>query len=110
MRPDTPKECEFQAVAAPRVEDFYPAASQRIGEEGPVELAFKLEDAKGWARDISVVGSSLSERLGQAAVQYLSNAIFSTPCPGTRYEAQVVFWLTEWGQLAPSKPPPEAKP
>jgi outer membrane biosynthesis protein TonB len=87
MRPDTPKECMFQAVAAPRVEDFYPAASQRIGEEGPVEFAFKREDAEGWARDISVVGSSLSERLDQAAVQYLSNAIFSTPCPGTRYEA-----------------------
>jgi TonB family protein len=95
VRLDTPQECKFHVLHAPKLEEFYPPAAQRLGEQGPVDVAFKLESAQGQASDMRVVGSSLSERLDKAAIEYIASATFSTPCPSTRYEIRVSFQLVE---------------
>jgi len=92
---NVPKECRFQVVDAAQLEAFYPEASRRIAEDGPVDLEFTLEQPQGHATAISVFGSSLSERLDAAAVKYLESVTFSSPCPGTRYQLRVRFKLQE---------------
>jgi TonB family protein len=94
-RLNIPKECRFQVLQAPMLEDFYPAAARRLSEEGPVEMQFTLEKPQGHASDISVTGSSLSQRLDGAAIGYLESVTFSTPCPNTRYELRVLFKLND---------------
>lgn len=95
-RPDIPKECKFQVLEAPSLEEFYPPTARRLAEQGPVEVSFVLKNAaKGHASDISVVASSLSDRLDKAAVQYVENVMFSTPCPSTRYELRILFKLND---------------
>jgi outer membrane biosynthesis protein TonB len=59
------------------------------------DVAFKLDSAEGKASDVRVVGSSLSERLDKASVQFIENTTFSTPCPSTTYEVQVGFTLLD---------------
>ena len=92
---DIPKECKFQVLEALPLEDFYPPTARRLSEQGPVELSFILAKAQGRASDIGLVGSSLSERLDEAAVKYVKSMKFSTPCPSTRYELRVMFKLDE---------------
>lgn len=94
-RLNVPKECKFQVLEAPPLDNFYPPAARRLSEEGPVELEFTLEQAQGHASAISVVGSSLSARLDQAAVKYLESVTFSTPCPSTHYDLRLLFKLNE---------------
>jgi TonB family protein len=85
----------LNVLEAPQLEKFYPAAALRLREEGPVELSFKLESAQGRASAVSVVGSSLSDRLDEGAIKYVENMTFSTPCPSTTYELRVVFKLVD---------------
>jgi TonB family protein len=80
-RPTVAPQCKYGVIRAPRLEDFYPAAARQLEEQGPVDVAFMLDLAEGKPSDVRVVGSSLSERLDKAAVQYIENARFSTPCP-----------------------------
>jgi TonB family protein len=88
-----PPQCGFQFLEAPPLDQFYPAASQRLGEEGPVTLSFALDQAQGHATDIQVIGSSLSERLDAGAVKYLGSVTFNTPCSGTHYRIKLKFQL-----------------
>lgn len=89
------KECSFQVLDAPPLQAFYPAAARRLSEEGPVDLQFTLEKTRGHASAISVVGSSLSDRLDNAALKYVENLTFNSPCPPMRYELRVSFKLEE---------------
>lgn len=94
-RLNIPKECAFQVLEALPLEDFYPPAARRVAEEGPVELSFTLTKAQGRASDVKVEGSSLSQRLDEAAVKYVTSMKFGTACPSTRYELRVLFKLDE---------------
>jgi TonB family protein len=96
-RPDIPKECKLQVLEAPSLEDFYPPTARRLAEQGPVEVSFVLKKAQGHASDISVVASSLSDRLDKAAVQYVESVKFGTQCPSTRYELKILFKLEGGG-------------
>jgi TonB family protein len=77
------------------MEPFYPPASRRLGEQGPVDVAFTLEKEEAGAADVEVVASSLSDRLDAAAVLYTKSMKFRTACPGTRYEMRVRFQFNE---------------
>jgi TonB family protein len=88
---DTPSECRLKIVEARPLDEFYPADSRRLEEEGPIVASFTLPEAEGLPSDVKVAGSSLHDRLDDAAVEYLKTVKFATPCPGRRYELRVVF-------------------
>jgi TonB family protein len=92
---ETPAECRVQIVRTVNLRDYYPAASQRLIEEGPVALQYTLASAEASPTDIRVVGSSLSERLDAAAVRALGDMGMTTSCPGRQFRLQVVFKLRD---------------
>jgi TonB-like protein len=71
----------------------YPPASRRASEEGPVLLDFSLTDHDDHPTDIVVVGSSLSQRLDEAAIAFVAKYIGSTDCKQGRFRTQVTFQL-----------------
>jgi TonB family protein len=82
---------------AKKVEDFYPKAAREDQIEGTVIVLAKV-DAKGCAVETGIVGSSGSEALDHAAIDYLQSIEFSpafendTAVEG-KYRASVVFKL-----------------
>jgi len=86
-----PPNCKYDAVGAPPLDSFYPMASIRLREQGPVDLAFTLRAADGAPSDAEVVGSSLSPRIDEAALKVLNNVRLRTTCPGTRFEMRLNF-------------------
>ena len=82
---------------AKKVEDFYPKAAREDQIEGTVIVLAKV-DAKGCAVESGIVGSSGSEALDHAAIDYLQSIEFSpafendTAVEG-KYRASVVFKL-----------------
>jgi len=89
----TPASCKPTATKVGQISDYYPAASRQLGEEGPVDLEYTLAESNATPTDIKVIGSSLSARLDEAATRFLGDAMFTTPCPGTRYRLRVRFKL-----------------
>ena len=58
------------------LEDYWPAASRRSGEEGTVIAAIRIS-AAGCVTGMSVVGSSGSDLLDAAVLKYLESASFT---------------------------------
>jgi serine protease Do len=78
--------------------DFYPAASRRLGEEGVVLVSFRIASS-GCATAAAIVGSSGSEFLDEAVLQFYETMEFIPAGPdGTAVDATVsapiVFKLT----------------
>jgi TonB family protein len=94
-RVSVPKGCEFHVLDAPDLGSYYPAVSRRLSEQGPVVLTFVLPSARGTPTGVAVAGSSLFARLDQAAIDYVSQMVFESPCPATRYELLVRFKLED---------------
>jgi TonB family protein len=94
-RLDTPAQCQAQIVKTINLEDYYPATSRRILEEGPVALQYTLTNSEGSPTDIRVVGSSLSDRLDAAAVKALSDMGMKTNCPGQPLRLRLMFKLLD---------------
>jgi TonB family protein len=86
-----PPNCKYNPVGNAPLETFYPAASRRFREQGPVDLVFTLRDAEGAASDPEVVGSSLNPRIDEAALKALRSLRLRTNCPGTRFEMRLNF-------------------
>jgi TonB family protein len=88
-----PTECRFQIARPVNVSDYYPPASRRLGEEGPVALQFVLTKKEGKPTRIQVIGSSLFDRLDAAAVKAAGDMVFTTACPGRDFRMQLTFDL-----------------
>jgi TonB family protein len=88
------RECMPHLVSGGNLAEYYPPASRRLGEEGPVMVQFTLDRAEGNPVNVEVVGSSLFEHLDQAAVKFVQASVFQAPCPGTTYRIPVNFSLT----------------
>lgn len=95
LDPAPPAGCRPEITAGPGVEDFYPDLSRKLGEEGPVTVYFRLEQAEGQAMQIQVGQSSLSAQLDQAAMLYIANQTFKVACPGNQFRLRVRFKLQE---------------
>ena len=61
--------------------EFYPAASRRLGEEGVVLVSFRVA-ASGCATDAAIVGSSGSELLDDAVLQFYETLEFIPAAAG----------------------------
>jgi serine protease Do len=59
-----------------RLEDYWPGASRRLGEEGTVIAAIHISTT-GCVTGMSIVGSSGSDRLDAAVLKYLESASFT---------------------------------
>ena len=86
-----PPNCRYDPVGASELDSYFPAASRRLHERGPVDLAFTLRSADGVASDVEVVGSSLNARIDEAALKVLRTLRMHTNCPGTRFETRLNF-------------------
>lgn len=86
-----PANCRYDPVGPVALETYYPPASRRLREQGPVDIAFTLKDAEGFASNAEVVGSSLSARLDEAGLRALRALKLRTTCPGTRFEMRLKF-------------------
>ncbi len=88
-----PKECALQIVRTVNLTDYYPPTARRLSEEGPVAMQFTLKSGEGSPTDITVIGSSLSDRLDAAAVKALGDMVLKTACPERSFRLQLVFKL-----------------
>ena len=95
LNPAPPAGCRPEITAGPGVEAFYPDLSRKLGEEGPVTVYFRLDQAEGQAMQIQVGQSSLSAELDQAAMLYIANQTFKVACPGNQFRLRVRFKLQE---------------
>ena len=107
------------AVEPPRrsVEEYYPAADRRLGIEGSVVLALRI-DSSGCATAAAVVGSSGVDALDQAALEFYETLSFRpAERSGQRIDAEtplaIAFALSDLQGLVPNiapapKAPPEA--
>lgn len=91
--PIIPEGCKFQLVRSVNLTDYYPPASRRLNEEGPVVVQFTLPKAEAPPADIQVNESSLFERLDAAAIKAVGDMRMTTKCPGTTYRILVDFKL-----------------
>jgi TonB family protein len=88
-----PEGCKFQLVRSVNLMDYYPPASRRLNEEGPVVVQFTLPKPEGPPVGIQVNESSLFERLDAAAIKAVGDMEMTTKCPGTTYRIVVDFKL-----------------
>ncbi|MEY4377458.1 MAG: hypothetical protein RJB26_2008 [Pseudomonadota bacterium] len=95
LDPAPPAGCRPEITAGPGVEAFYPDLSRKLGEEGPVTVYFRLEQAEGQATAIQVGQSSLSAQLDEAAMLYIANQTFKVACPAHQFRLRVRFKLQE---------------
>jgi len=93
-----PPNCRYSPVGAVQLDTFYPLASRRLREQGPVDLQFTLREAEGVPSDAQVVGSSLNARIDEAALRALQSQRLRTTCPGTRFEMRLNFELDADGR------------
>jgi len=80
-------------VRSVNLSDYYPPASRRLADEGPVVVEFTLPKAEGSPAEIHAVESSLFDRLDAAAVTAVGDMGMTTNCPGTAFRMLVDFKL-----------------
>ena len=88
-----PGGCTFRLVRSVNLSDYYPPASRRLADEGPVVVQFTLPKAEGAPAAIQVVESSLFDRLDAAALRAVGDMGMTTDCPGTTFRMLVDFKL-----------------
>ena len=88
-----PDGCAFQLVRTVNLADYYPPASRRLADEGPVVVQFTLPQKEGSPVSPQALESSLFDRLDAAAVRAVGDMVMSTNCPGTTFRMLVDFKL-----------------
>lgn len=86
--------CKYEMFGEP-FEKYYPAAAVSQGLEGPVVVAFSLGGRRGHATDVAVADSSLVYSLDEAAKRFVNDQLFTTNCPGTRFDVRMRFTLRD---------------
>jgi len=86
--------CKYEMFGEP-FETYYPSAAVSQGLEGPVVVAFSLAERRGHAADIAVADSSLVYSLDEAAKRFIKEQLFTTNCPGTRFDVRMRFTLRD---------------
>jgi TonB family protein len=92
--------CKFDLMGKP-FETYYPAEAKLKSLQGPVIVAFRLEQRLGPAVDVAVAESSLVPLLDEAALRFIRDQDFRTNCPGGRYDLLMRFKLRD--QVAAQK-------
>ena len=77
------------------IADYYPAASQDAGEEGPVVVEFTLSGKAARPTDVRAVASSMYPRLDEAAVKAVGDMVMSSSCGKARYRLKLSFQLQQ---------------
>jgi TonB family protein len=80
-------------MKGPALEEYYPPSAVRQSLEGPVIVAFTLPKDAGKATGAVVAESSLVPELDTAALKFIADQRFTTPCPGTRFDVRIRFQL-----------------
>lgn len=73
----------------------YPAAALRRGQSGLVRVQFLVPGARARPSQVSVIGSSGVEALDKAAVEFISDTIIHTNCPGAPMVTPVQFQVQD---------------
>ncbi|HTU67259.1 MAG TPA: TonB family protein [Steroidobacteraceae bacterium] len=87
-------QCKYDMHGNP-LEDYYPAAAMRLALEGPVTVSFVLPRKRGAATEVAVADSSLVPMLDTAAKRFIADQMFTTKCPGTRYDIRMRFRMRD---------------
>jgi TonB family protein len=93
---DLPAGCSFSIVNSSPIEYFYPKGSIRLGQEGTVNVSFKVNE-RGTPIKIEVVSGSDAKPLQEAAISYVRLLRVRATCPDARYLTQVHFRLNDFG-------------
>jgi TonB family protein len=94
---DLPAGCSFSILSSMPIEYVYPKGSIRLGEEGTVNVSFKV-DKRGLPIDAEFVSGSEVKRLQEAAFSYVKKLRVRATCPDVRYLTQVHFRLDDSGR------------
>jgi TonB family protein len=92
---DTPANCKYEVVKPVSIADYYPAASQDAGEEGPVVVEFSLSGKAAKPTDIRAISSSMYPHLDEAAVKAVGDMVMSSSCGKARYRLKLSFQLQQ---------------
>jgi TonB family protein len=92
---DTPANCKYEVVKPISIADYYPAASQDAGEEGPVIVEFSLSGKAAKPTDVRAVASSMFPHLDEAAVKAVGDMVMSSSCGKARYRLKLSFQLQQ---------------
>ena len=92
---DTPANCKYEVVKPVSIADYYPAAAQDAGEEGPVVVEFSLSGKAAKPTDIRAVSSSMYPHLDEAAVKAVGDMVMSSSCGKARYRLKLSFQLQQ---------------
>jgi TonB family protein len=92
---DTPANCKYEVVKPVSIGDYYPAAAQDAGEEGPVVVEFTLSGKAARPTDVRAVASSMYPRLDEAAVKAVGDMVMSSSCGKARYRLKLSFQLQQ---------------
>lgn len=90
---DTPPTCKYEVVQPVSISDYYPDASRRDNEEGPVVVEFTLKGKADHPIDAKVVASSLFPNIDAAAIKAVSDMVMSSSCKNSRYRLRLSFKL-----------------
>jgi TonB family protein len=94
---DLPPGCSFSILSSAPIEYVYPKGSIFRGEEGTVNVSFRV-DKQGRHIDGEVVSGSDLKPLQEAALRYVRLLRVRATCPDVRYLTQVHFRLDDFGR------------
>jgi TonB family protein len=94
---DLPAGCSFSILHAFPIEYVYPKGSIRRGEEGTVNVSFRV-DKRGRPIDAEFVSGSDAKPLQEAAIRHVKLFRVRATCPDVRYLTQVHFRLNDSGE------------
>jgi TonB family protein len=92
---NTADNCKYEVVKPISIADYYPAASQEAGEEGPVIVEFTLSGKAARPTEIRAVAGSMYPRLDEAAVKAVGDMVMSSSCGKARYRLKLSFLLQQ---------------
>ena len=93
---DLPAGCSFSILSSQPIGYFYPKGSIRLGQEGTVNVSFKV-DKRGTPIDVEFDSGSDAKPLREAAIRYVKLFRVRATCPDVRYLTQVHFRLDDFG-------------
>lgn len=88
--------CSFSILSSSPFGYFYPKGSIRLGEEGTVNVSFRVSK-RGTPIDVEFVSGSDLKPLQEAAVNYVKRLRVRATCPDVRYLTQVHFRIDDSG-------------
>jgi len=89
----TPANCKYEVIKPITIGDYYPDASRKLGEEGPVTVEFNVGDKPANPSDVKVIASSLFPALDQGAINAVQAMVMSSNCKSGRHRLRLSFQL-----------------